>query len=366
MLGIGLSGGFDPVHESQFGFTDYLLHDASVVLVEDGNVIAGIEQERLDRIKHSNKIWSHALRFCLEKAGYQLQDLDFIAIYVSETFLNQSLMYMYLNRHDLGDFCDARTMYQRLFQREFQVEIAREKFHFVHHHIAHATCSYYLSGYHASQNGDALILSIDGAGDNVSTMILEAKSGQINVLKDYPVAQSLGFYYTDVIKFLGYGMFDEYKVMGLAPYGDSNRFQEVFNSFYSLLPGGGYEIHQNNIYALYQFLTPRQRKTSFEQIHKDIAAALQQSLETIVFHILSHYQATTGQRRLCLSGGVAQNSSMNGKIASSGLFDQVFAPAFAGDSGCSYGAVMCASNELESGASGTNSRAYKLGQRDSR
>ena len=346
MLGIGLSGGFDPVHESQFGFTDYLLHDAAVVLVENGNVIAAIEQERIDRIKHSNKIWSHALRFCLKKTGYRLQDLDFIAIYVSEPFLNQSLMYMYLNRTDLGDFCDAREMYQRLFQREFQVHIDRGKFHFVHHHIAHAACSYYMSGYNTSQGGDALILSIDGAGDNVSTVIVEAKDNQFEVLKEYPVTQSLGFYYTDVIKFLGYGMFDEYKIMGLAPYGDSNRFQEIFSTFYSLLPDGHYEIHGDRIYALYQHLTPRKRKARFEQIHKDIAAALQKSLETIIFHILTHYQTVTKQSRLCLSGGVAQNSSMNGKIVSSGLFKQVFAPAFSGDSGCSYGAVMHTSKQI--------------------
>ena len=346
MLGIGISGGFDPVHESQFGFTDYLLHDAAVVLVEDGHVIAAIEQERIDRIKHSNKIWSHALRFCLDKGGYRLQDLDFIAIYVSEPFLNQSLMYMYLNRSDLGDFCDAREMYQRLFQREFQVDIAREKFHFVHHHIAHAACSYYMSGFNTSDDGDCLILSIDGAGDNVSTVIVEAKANQFEILKEYPVAQSLGFYYTDVIKFLGYGMFDEYKIMGLAPYGDSNRFQEIFSTFYSLLADGGYEIYVDRIYALYQYLTPRKRNTPFEQIHKDIAAALQKSLETIIFHILSHYQKTTGQSRLCLSGGVAQNSSMNGKIVSSGLFMQVFAPAFSGDSGCSYGAAMHASKQI--------------------
>jgi carbamoyltransferase len=341
VLGLGIAGGFDQVHEALFNLEDDLLHDAAAVLIRDGVVLAGVEQERLDRIKHSNKVWSKAVTFCLESANVGLRDLDYIALYSSESFTDVSLRMLHLYRRGLGKRRDARGMFQYLFEREFGVVLPREVFHFVHHHMAHAATSYYMSGYE-----DSLILTIDGSGDNVSTMVVDARNGVFTALMDKPVVESLGFFYLDVIRFLGYRIFDEYKVMGLAPYGDASVLRERFKAFYTLLPQGDYTINKGAILGLYEVLEPRLADEDFKQIHKDIAAALQESLEAIVFHILAHYREKTGHTRLCLAGGVAQNSSMNGKIVRSGMFAEIFAPSFAADSGCAYGAAMQAAHQL--------------------
>ena len=144
-------------------------------------------------------------------------------------------------------------------------------------------------------------------------------------------------------------MFDEYKVMGLAPYGDASRFRSLFKSFYTLLPDGRYEVHQDRVYNLYGILKPRRRDDPFEQIHKDISAALQEALETIVFHILRHYGASTGLDTLCLAGGVAQNSSMNGKIAASGIFKDVFVQPASHDAGCALGSALAVAHQSNPG-----------------
>jgi len=342
MVILGLAGGFDPVYESYFDFGTDLLHDAAAVLIRDGEVVAGIEEERLNRIKHTNKIWHSAVLFCLEQAGIELHQLDRIAVYVSEPFLDESLKQLRLVKPALGDLQDARAVYQYLFRREFGVELPREIFSFVNHHLAHAATAYYLSGYPQS-----LVLTIDGSGDHVSGTVVDVKGNEFNVLMTKPVHESLGFFYLEVIRFLGYRIFDEYKVMGLAPYGDPSRFAEKFAGFYSLLPDGDYTLHKERIVSLYEDLMPRQKGEPFAQVHKDIAAALQQALETIVMHILRHFQEVTGHQRLAIAGGVGQNSSMNGKILQSGLFRQVFAPSFAADSGCAYGAAIYTAHRLQ-------------------
>src|ERR1043165_4363065 len=108
MLILGISGGFDPVYESYFGFAEDFLHDAAAVLVEDGKVLAGIEEERLNRIKHSNKVWTESVRFCLKSQGRRFEELDAIAIYAGEEFLSESLRILYLHRPEVTELLDAR------------------------------------------------------------------------------------------------------------------------------------------------------------------------------------------------------------------------------------------------------------------
>lgn len=332
MLVLGLTGGIDSVFEMTMLSNTGLGHDSAAVLLENGQVIAGIEEERLSRIKHTNKLCSSSISFCLGSAQKTLADLDAIAIYASDDFLNAKLDEFRLHTPELGIFTDIRHLYQFLFKKEFGVSLDRDIFRFVHHHFAHTTASYYLSGF-----DKALVLSIDGEGDDISGLVVDANGKNFNLLKTKSVPDSLGHFYLKVIAFLGYKDFDEYKVMGLAPYGNAAVYREKFNSFYALLPDGDYTIHQNRIMEMYEILQPRKRDESFTQVHMDIAAALQEALETIVFHILRYFQTLTGHTRLVISGGVGQNSSMNGKILCSGLFEDVFVPSFAGDSGCAYG-----------------------------
>ncbi len=353
MLILGITGSIDSLVESTILPNKGIGHDSAAVLLENAEVISGLEEERISRIKHTNKLCSFAISFCLEAAQKTLDDLDAIAIYASEDYFNHILKEFRLHTPELN-FKDIRHLYQFLFEREFGVSVSRDIFRFVQHHLAHSAASYYLSGFNK-----ALVLTIDGAGEDFSAMVIDANGKDLNLLRTKPVSDSLGHFYVKIIAFLGYKDFDEYKVMGLAPYGNPVIYRQKFNRFYELLPDGDYTIHQDRILEMYNILQPRRRDESFTQVHMDIAATLQEALEAIVFHILRHFQQLTGHTRLVISGGVGQNSSMNGKILCSGLFEDVFLPSFAGDSGCAYGAAAYFAHQMQPELSFTRvSHAY--------
>lgn len=341
MYVLGFTGGFDRAYESHFNFPIDFAHDAAAVLVKDGNIVAGIEEERLNRIKHTNKAPSNAIRFCLEQAGIQLQDVDYFAFYATEEFMNGWFQRMYLEQPRLGKFEGIRKALQDFIERDFGYRPAAERFQFVSHHMSHAISTFAVCGFE-----DCLVLTMDGVGESVSTMVLDGRGKSLNVLASKPQHFSLGNYYTKVIGFLGYRIYDEYKVMGLAPYGDAARFRELFNSFYALLADGEYVIYNERVMQLFEVLSPRQRGEAFNQTHKDIAAALQESLENIVFHMLRHYQAITGHENIAIAGGVGQNSSMIGKLWASGLFRDIFVQPAADDSGCAIGCALAVAHQL--------------------
>jgi carbamoyltransferase len=338
---LGFTGGFDRVHESRWAFPIDFAHDAAAVLLVDGDLVAGIEEERLNRIKHTNKAPSRAVAFCLEHARIRLEDVDYFAYYATEPFLNEFFLRYHLDNPHLGQFLGIRSTLQDVFERDFGYRPEADRFRFVSHHMAHAASAFGMCGFQ-----DGLVLSMDGVGESVSTMVLDGRGHQLTVLTAKPQHYSLGNYYTRVIGFLGYRIYDEYKVMGLAPYGDPDRYREIFDTFYSLLPGGDYVIYNERVLRLHEHLAPRRRGEPFTQQHKDIAAALQASLEDIVFHMLEHYQPLTGHEHLAIAGGVGQNSSMIGKIWDSGMFQDIFVQPAADDAGCAVGCALAVAHEL--------------------
>jgi carbamoyltransferase len=339
---LGLTGGIDSIYSTSMLANTGLGHDSAALSLNSVGIISALEEERLSRLKHTNKFCFSAIRFCLNSPREKTWNFDAIAIYASEEFLNLKLKNLSLRLPNLTIFSDARHLYQSILKRDFGILFSLDKFHFVHHHLAHASCSYYISGFERS-----LILTIDGEGDDVSSMVIDANNKAFKILKTKSIADSLGHFFLNVISFLGYKDFDEYKVMGLAPYGNPAVYRDKLNRFYELLPDGDYCIHSDKIMEMYEILNPRRHHEAFTQTHMDIAAALQEALETIVFHVLRHYQKLTGHTRLVISGGVGQNSSMNGKILYSGLFEEVFVPSFAGDSGCAYGAAAYVAHQLQ-------------------
>lgn len=344
MLCLGISGGLDQVHENRFELRNAFMHDGAAVLVRDGRVIAAVEEERLNRMKHSNKLPIRSIQYCLSAAGVQLNDIDRVALYASEPYANAMLEGMSASHPDILSIpLSAKTLVQDLLTREFGTKLDSSRISFVSHHQAHAVSAFAMSGFEQS-----LILAIDGSGDFLSGLVAVGSGTEITQLEAFPENNSLGLFYLETIRYLGYGLFDEYKVMGLAPYGDPAPYRELFEQFYELSAnGGGYRVHLDRIGpALLRNIEVRRKGMPFTQQHRDVSASLQEALERIVFHILRHHREATGIKRLCLAGGVAHNCTMNGKLLYSGLFEDIFVQPASHDAGCALGAALIVSNEM--------------------
>jgi carbamoyltransferase len=342
MLVLGINGSLKTRQEAEFtgAGMDYFAHNASAALVRDGEVIAAIEEERLSRAKHTHKFPVSAVRECLRLGGVTLEDVDRVAFYLMEAYLDHSLQEELLEQtarnRPAPVGITGREALQRLLAREFGVTVPPERLTFVRHHFAHAVSAYAQSGF-----DDALVLSLDAGGDIESGLVATARRHEIDLLHSWNSSLSLGIYYLSFIRYLGYSQFDEYKVMGLAPYGDPARFRSRLQQSYQLLPGGDYRVAPPAVIGqLFRgIVAPRRRDEPFTQTHRDLAAALQSALEEIVLHVLRHYRAV-GPAKLCLAGGVALNCTMNGRVLAAGLFDDVFVQPAAYDAGCSIGAAL--------------------------
>jgi len=337
MLVLGWHG-----NSQQFEFQDdssgISYHDGAAAILRDGVVVAALEEERLNRVKHSSYFPVRAIRFCLDQAGATLRDLDAIVTDSDEDFCD------FVAARDASldprrPFQSGRQLLASSFEREFGVDIS-DKLRFCRHHLAHLYSAWYPSGF-----TEALALCIDGYGDGSSGLVAHCRREELNVLRHLSEANSLGNFYMQQLFYLGYQRFDEYKVMGLAPYGDPTVFEPLFESMYELEPEGRFTIVPtvDRLLALTeQGLTTEARRKGqpFTQTHQDYAAALQTALERIVDHVVTHFHKVTGARRLCMSGGVAHNCTLNGKLARSGKFDQIYVQPAAHDAGNAVGAAL--------------------------
>jgi len=342
MLILGIHGGGKFSNEDDPN--NFSCHDSAAVILRDGEILAGIEEERLSRIKHSNCFPIDAIRYCLERANCSLSDIDIIATNKAAIYAELEAKSAFLEDSSSTMRPDAKSHFALAFRRAFGIDVS-DKIHFCDHHFAHAWSAFGLSGFDHS-----LILTLDGDGDNSSGMVLLGEGRRLRKLQEFKISQSLGRLYQNLIMFVGYGRFDEYKVMGLAPYGDPKVFRSMFEKCYSLLPNGDY-----NVAPLASWLTDlddaglisqaRRKGSPFLQIHKDFAAALQEMLERIVLHVLRYHQKQTREKYLCLAGGVGHNCTMNGAILYSGSFDEIFVQPAADDSGGALGAAISAWHE---------------------
>lgn len=321
----------------------FSFHDAAAVLIRDGEVLSAIEEERLNRVKHSNLFPARAIRYCLAQAGVTLEDVDAIVTDSSEDF------YEFLTLHDLAHDprltrLSGRELIAAAFRHEFGTEI-NGKLRFCKHHFAHLCSAWYPSGF-----PEALVVCLDGDGDGLSGLIAYCRGDQIKILRNLPEAYSLGNFYTAQIGVLGYQRFDEYKVMGLAPYGNPRTFEALFRRMFELQSEGRFTIvsdaqrlsllKQAGLAAHF-----RAKGEPFTQLHKDFAAALQATLECIASHVVDWFQKQTGARHLCLSGGVAHNCTLNGVLLRSGRFKQIYVQPAAHDAGNALGAALATARE---------------------
>ena len=324
-------------------------HDAAAALVVDGVCVAAAAEERFNRQKHSGAFPAAAIGSCLAEAGLTLGDVDEIA-----------------HGFDYGPYASAYSVdpvtarqYREVFSREALLAlmgrdcpgVPAERLHHVGHHLAHAASAYFTSGW-----DDCLVVVADGMGEAHGVSVYTARAGGLEPLFRMSAHDSLGVLYSLVTLHLGFDFnADEYKIMGLAPYGDPERFRGFFAEHVQLRAGGAIRIpilrlnrdraERETYGATRRFLEEHLIKTRHpdEDItddHRDVAAALQACLDRAMLHVCGAGARRTGQRRLALAGGVALNCTANGRLLASGLFDEVYVQPAAGDDGAALGAAL--------------------------
>jgi carbamoyltransferase len=335
-------------------------HDSAAALLQDGEIVAMAEEERFIRRKHTMEFPAHAIRYCLDEAGITIDDVDHIAYYwdhglhvwdqiwhivryfprslgLLRSRLGPNFMPMLRLERTLRDKLglSARSKAQKILRAE--------------HHACHAASAFLLSPFQ-----EAAILSIDAVGEWASTWLGVGEGDQFRKLDEISFPHSVGMLYGSVTEYLGFRFASgEGKVMGLASYGDPEVYLPKFREIVTLEPKGRFSLdmryfeyhlrgrgHWVSDAFVELFGPPRQPEGPIEKRHEDIAAALQRITEEIGLHIAEYLHEATGKPNLCLAGGVALNSVMNGRILQEGPFDEIFIQPAANDAGTALGAAL--------------------------
>ena len=350
--------------------------DASACLLRDGLLIAAAEEERFRRIKHWAGFPSQAIRYCLREAGAKLSDVAHVAVNQdARANLIQKLGYLVTRRPDLGLVLERIRNKRKRVGVEAQLEACfpGERFagrvHEVEHHLAHLASAFLVSPF-----DHAVAVSVDGFGDFASAGWGVGRGGSVDVDDRVYFPHSLGIFYQALTQFLGFPNYgDEYKVMGLAPYGEP-AFLPQLRKVVQLREGGGFGLDLayfrhatekvdyewdggapvvGTLYSpvLTELLGPA-RRTEEEpmQRHRDLARSVQAMYEEAFFHLLSHLHGQYKLDALCLAGGCAMNSVANGKVYARSPFRRLYVQAAAGDAGGAIGAALIAWQRVRNGA----------------
>lgn len=358
-------------------------HDSAAAIIVDGQIMAAAQEERFTRDKHSSVFPAQSIRYCLEAANCQLSELDAIAFYDKPLLKFERLLQTYyaFAPRGLWSFLKAMPVWmdEKLFLRnriyqELKLlgtfDQKQVKLLFPEHHLSHAASAFYPSTFER-----AAILTIDGVGEWSTASIALGEGARIKLIKQMNFPHSLGLLYSAFTYFLGFRVNSgEYKVMGLAPYGKVDSEQVQY--YVALIKRHLVDIKADGSIWLDQswfnystglrmvrvrkwerlFGMPKRKPESdIRQEHKDLALAIQQLTEEIVLRMATTAKKETGASRLCLAGGVALNGVANGKLLRSGLFDEIYVQAAAGDAGGALGAALAVNylyfNEVRSLAS---------------
>ena len=350
--------------------------DSSAAIFKDGVMIAATEEERFRRVKHWAGFPSMAVEFCLREAGIKLAEVDHIAIGRDpKAKLDKKVMFLLKNPGGgwnavLDRMKNARKVSS--LEEEFikidpslSKQDVKKKIHQVEHHRSHLASAFFASPFE-----EAALLSIDGSGDFTTTMIGIGRGNKIEVLDSVDFPHSVGIFYTAFTQLLGFPHYgDEYKVMGLAPYGEPKHVEQLKDvlqftddglfklnlKYFRSAKSGIVSYGDNHIpqvaplyseYMVEKFGAARKKEEPLTQYHKDMAASVQRITELLSFHILTALQKRTGLKRVCVAGGVAQNSVANGKITRNTPFTEVYIPSAGHDAGISMGAALYVHNHV--------------------
>lgn len=339
-------------------------HDSAAALVVDGAVVAAAQEERFTRRKHDPSFPANAVRSCLAQGRVTLSDLDAVAFYEKPFLKFERLLETYLSTAPRGfrQFLTAMPLWlrEKLFQKDLLLRELRQldpafdadRLRFSEHHLSHAASAFYPSPFDR-----ALVLTLDGVGEWATTSAALGHDGRVEVVKELHFPHSLGLLYSAFTYYAGFKVNSgEYKLMGLAPYGEPRYASLILEHLLDLKLDGSFRLDQDYFdYATGFTMTngrfaalfgqpargPEALLTSF---HMDIAASIQAVTEEVMLRLTRALAAETGERKLCLAGGVALNCVANGKVWRDGRFDDIWIQPAAGDAGGALGAALAVSH----------------------
>jgi len=350
--------------------------DASACIFKNEELIAATEEERILRIKHWAGFPCESIKFCLEEAGIDITQVDHITI-----ARDPSANILKKVAHVLKNLASIDAAKDRLLNRKKISNLAKDfsscfgikessitaKIHNIEHHRSHMASAFFASPFEESA-----VLSIDAFGDFTSTMLGKGTGNKINVESQVNFPHSVGAFYTAFTQYLGFNHFgDEYKLMGLSPYGSPTMLKQVRDAvifkndglfelnldyFTHHIKGVKTKIMSKSDptpsrmfsdLMVSKFGPKRNENDDITQYHKDLASSVQRVTEELIFHILDHLQKITKSKNICIAGGVAQNSVANGKILDNTMFENLYIPPAGHDAGTAIGSVLWLYNQIQ-------------------
>ena len=336
-------------------------HDSAAALIRDGQIVAAAQEERFTRKKHDPSFPAAAVAYCLNEAKVDGGAVDRVVFYEKPFLKFERLIETYLAFAPRGfaSFRKAMPLWigEKLFQRDLLLRelsaIApalgeKTKLRFSEHHFSHAASAYYPSPFQS-----ALVLTMDGVGEWSTTSAAVGQGDELGIIKEIHFPHSLGLLYSAFTYYSGFKVNSgEYKVMGLAPYGEPKYTKAIFDHLIDVKPDGSFRLNLDYFaFCTGLTMTDHRFETVFggperhsdqplEQRHMDLAASIQAVTEEVVLRLTRSLSTQTGLRNLCLAGGVALNCVANGKVLRDGRFDRIYIQPAAGDAGGALGAAL--------------------------
>ena len=337
-------------------------HDSAACLLKDGEIIAAAQEERFTRKKHDAHFPHHAILYCLKEVGITAKDIDNVVFYEKPFVKFERLLETYLAFAPKGFTSFAKAMpvwiKDKLFQKSALIKELestldesidwRERLLFTEHHLSHAASAYYPSPF-----DNAAVLTLDGVGEWTTTSLAIGKGSNLQVVKEIHFPHSLGLLYSAFTYYTGFKVNSgEYKVMGLAPYGEPRYADLIREKLITVADDGSFQLDMSYFdYATGLTMTnkkfdalfggpPRTSETELTQRDMDLAASVQKVVEDIVLQLARAIAKETGERNLCLAGGVALNCVANGILLREKIFDKIWIQPAAGDAGGALGAAL--------------------------
>ncbi len=331
-------------------------HDSAACLVQDGRIVSAAQEERFTRKKHDASFPSNAINFCLQNSNLTSGDLDFVVFYDKPFLKFERILDTYLAYAPLGIKSFLKAVPLWIKQKLWMKELIREKLNydgkiiFPEHHESHAASAFFPSPYQ-----EAAILTMDGVGEWTTTSIGLGSGNKIEILEELKFPHSLGLLYSAFTYYTGFKVNSgEYKVMGLAPYGEPKYKDLILSELINLKDDGSFKLNMDYFdYCAGLTMTnkkfdrlfggpPRKPESKITQREMDLARSVQEVTEQVMLKTAGHAYEITGKKNLCLSGGVALNCVGNGRILREGPFESIWIQPASGDAGSALGAALFA------------------------